>query len=89
MAKSKRKRVPKTILKLPDLEQSKSVFPPIFVFASNRGQLIIPFQNYLLMAFDSALLTIGATSPLASTGRVALLLEKRPPYPSSVGSTAL
>jgi len=32
MAKSKRKRVPKTILKLPDLEQSKSVFPPLFCF---------------------------------------------------------
>jgi hypothetical protein len=45
--------------------------------------------NYLLMAFDSAGLTIPVASPLASTGRVALLLEKRPPYPSSVGSTAL
>jgi hypothetical protein len=63
-----------------------------FVFASNHGQLlrrIIPFQNYLLMAFDSAGLTILATSPSASTGRVALLPEKRPPYPTSVGSTAL
>lgn len=30
MTKSKRKRTPKAVLKLPDLEQSKSAVPPRF-----------------------------------------------------------
>src|SRR5450631_2416799 len=42
MAKSKRKRVPKTVLKLPDLEQSKSAFLNSLtspVQSTRRGQL--------------------------------------------------
>ena len=55
MAKSKRKRVPKTVLKLPDLEQSKSAVLNHSFFthsgtpASLVGQSILTHSRYTFL----------------------------------------
>jgi hypothetical protein len=45
MAKSKHKRTPKTVLKLPDLEQSKSAVMNSLTSASSSAPTIIRFAN--------------------------------------------
>ena len=60
MAKSKRKRVPKTVLKLPDLEQSKcEALPP--QFASLKIDLEDPKSNWRTL--DLCHLFLGTTTP--------------------------
>jgi hypothetical protein len=80
MAKSKRKRVPKTVLKLPDLEQSKSAVLNSLTSASAKRsydhaicEFIDWYCSELRLAFNRTVVT---------TYRIAL--EQHPYAPSTI-----
>ena len=77
MAKSKRKRVPKTVLKLPDLEQSKSAVLNSLTSASSRRSYDREFIDWYCseprLAFNRSVVT-----------RYRIALEQRPYAPSTI-----
>jgi hypothetical protein len=80
MAKRKRKRVPKTVLKLPDLEQSKSaVLNSLTSTSSKRSydhairEFIDWYCSELRLAFNRSVVT-----------RYRIALEQRPYAPSTI-----
>jgi len=80
MAKSKRKRIPKTILKLPDLEQSKSAVLNSLTSASSKrsyDHAICEFIDWYCseprLAFNKTVVT-----------RYRIALEQHPYAPSTI-----
>jgi hypothetical protein len=80
MAKSKRKRVPKTILKLPDLEQSKSAVLNSLTSASSKRSYDYAIREFIdwycsepRLAFNKSVVT-----------RYRIALEQYPYAPSTI-----
>src|SRR5580693_1775810 len=81
MAKSKRKRVPKTFLKLPDLEQSKSAVLNSLTSASSKRSYDHAIREFIdwycsepRLAFDKSVVSV----PYFTGGASLRLLDDKP-----------
>jgi len=80
MAKSKRKRVPKTVLKLPDLEQSKSAVLNSLTSASSKRSYDHAIREFIDWYCSEPRLAFNRTV----VTRYRIALEQRPYAPSTI-----
>ena len=80
MAKSKRKRVPKTVLKLPDLEQSKSAVLNSLTSASSKRSYDHAIREFIAWYYSEPRLAFNRT--VVTRHRMAL--EQHPYAPSTI-----
>jgi hypothetical protein len=80
MAKSKRKRVPKTVLKLPDLEQSKSAVLNSLTSASSKRSYDHAIRAFIDWYCSEPRLAFNRTM----VARYRIALEQHPYAPSTI-----
>jgi len=80
MAKSKRKRVPKTVLKLPDLEQSKSAVLNSLTSSSSKRSYDHAIREFIDWYCSEPRLAFNRTV----VTRYRIALEQRPYAPSTI-----
>ena len=80
MAKSKRKRVPKTVLKLPDLEQSKSAVLNSLTSASSKRSYDHAIREFIDWYCSEPRLAFNRTV----VTRYRIALEQHPYAPSTI-----
>src|SRR5690242_546405 len=80
MAKSRRKRTPKTVLKLPDLEHSKSAVLNSLTSASSKRSYDLPIRNFIDWYCSEPRLAFNRTV----VTRYRIALEQHPYAPSTI-----
>jgi hypothetical protein len=80
MAKSKRKRVPKTVLKLPDLEQSKSAVLNSLTSSSSKRSYDHAIREFIEWYCSETRIAFNRTV----VTRYRIALEQRPYAPSTI-----
>lgn len=80
MAKSKRKRVPKTVLKLPDLEQSKSAVLNSLTSSSSKRSCDHAIREFIDWYCSEPRLAFNRTV----VTRYRIALERHPSAPSTI-----
>src|SRR6267378_2480129 len=80
MAKRKRKRAPKTVLKLPDLEQSKSAVMNSLTSASSKRSYDHAIREYISSDSSEPRLVFNRTG----VSRYRIALEQHPYAPSTI-----